>query len=191
MRRIMRSIAAILVLALSGCVSVTAVNPGMPTAVGDFTVDPQVQWANLRIGLSNEPVWTIDGFGLQEIRFYTGVQPGRPLFPIPGANQADLPVYQANMLPNDVMDFIAAALGRVGYLQVRTAALTPAPFGSAMGFRFDLTMTTAAGLQMKGSALAAQRNGHLDVILYLAAAEHYYDRYAPVVDRIFASVRTV
>jgi len=42
---------------------------------------------------------------------------------------------------------------------------------------------------MKGTALMAQRNKKLDLIIFVAPSEYYYDRYAPVVDRIFASVK--
>ena len=44
----------------------------------------------------------------------------------------------SSMLPNDVMDLIARSLGKMGYQNVHASNLTPAPFGNATGFRFDL-----------------------------------------------------
>jgi hypothetical protein len=43
---------------------------------------------------------------------------------------------------------------------------------------------------MKGVALGALREGQLDLIVFVAPAEYYFDRYAPVVEKIFTSVRT-
>src|ERR1044071_9937415 len=48
--------------------------------------------------------------------------------------------------------------------QVQTKALRPAAFGTAKGFRFDMSFTSPDGLQMQGMALACQRNGRLDLI---------------------------
>ena len=93
------------------------------------------------------------------------------------------------MLPDDVMDMIASTLGKNGDQQVRTSALRPVPFGTVTGFRFDLAFTTEDGLQMKGMAFFAQRRKRLDVILFVAPSEYYYDQYAPTVERIFSSVQ--
>ena len=92
------------------------------------------------------------------------------------------------MLPNDVMDLLASTVEKIGYRQVRTSGLAPFPFGAGTGFRFNLDFTTANDLQMKGTALAAQRSGKLDLILFAAPAEYYFGRYEPTVEKIFASV---
>jgi hypothetical protein len=52
-----------------------------------------------------------------------------------------------------------------------------------------LNYTTGDGLQMKGAVLFAQRRNKLDVILFAAPAEYYFDRYMPTVEKVFASVR--
>jgi hypothetical protein len=43
---------------------------------------------------------------------------------------------------------------------------------------------------MKAMVLAAQRVEALDLIMFSAPAEYYFDRYAPTVEQVFASVRT-
>jgi hypothetical protein len=98
-------------------------------------------------------------------------------------------LYNTTMLPDDVMEMIAGTLGKAGNQQLRTSALRPVPFGAVTGFRFDLAFTTQDGLQMKGLALFAQRRKKLDVILFVAPSEYYYEKYAPTVEKIFASVR--
>jgi hypothetical protein len=57
------------------------------------------------------------------------------------------------------------------------------------GFRFDLNFTNADGLQFKGVALFAERRGKLDLMLFIAPGEYYFDHYAPVVDRVFTSLQ--
>jgi hypothetical protein len=175
--------------------------------VGDgITVDPEIEWTSAAgpravipgLGLEKllfltqrdtTGVWTIDGLGLDELVFLTGVTAGDPLFRNPGAAPKDMVRYNTTMLPDDVMDMIAGTLGKAGYQQLRTSNLRPVPFGAVTGFRFDLAYTTQDGLQMKGMVLFAQRGKKLDVILFLAPSEYYYDRYAPTVERIFSSVR--
>jgi hypothetical protein len=175
--------------------------------VGDgITIDPQIEWTSAAgpraaipgLGLERllflterdtSSVWTIDGLGLDELVFLTGVTAGDPLFRSQGVAPKDMVRYNTTMLPDDVMDMIAGTLGKAGDQQLRTSALRPVPFGTVTGFRFDLAYTTQDGLQMKGTALFAQRGKKLDVILFLAPSEYYYDRYAPTVEKIFSSVQ--
>ena len=179
-------------VSLSGCVSVNAVDGMAPANVGDdITVAPQIPWAAAGGALTggSAALWTVDGFGLNEMRFITGLTAGDPLLRIPNVERKDMIVYSTTMLPDDVMEMIAGTLGKAGMRQVRTDGLRPVPFGSATGFRFDLTYTTGDGLQMKGAVLFAQRRNRLDVILFAAPAEYYFDRYIPTVEKVFASVR--
>ena len=178
--------------ALGGCVSVKAVDAMAPANVGDdITVTPQVAWAGANGILAGgaTSVWTIDGFGLNEVRFMTGIVAGDPVMRVPNVDRKDLTVYNTMMLPDEIMEMLSATLGKAGYRQVQTNALRPVPFGGATGFRFDLTYTTGDGLQMKGAAMFAQRRNKLDVILYTAPAEYYFDRYMPTVEKVFTSIR--
>jgi hypothetical protein len=177
---------------LAGCQSVPVEGLRNTTNAGDdISLDPQMVWTRVagpRDG-GTRTVWTIDGVGLDELRFLTGVAPGAPLLRIPGVEQKDMVLYNTTMLPDDVMEMIAGTLGKAGNQQLRTSALRPVPFGAVTGFRFDLAFTTQDGLQMKGLALFAQRRKKLDVILFVAPSEYYYEKYAPTVEKIFASVR--
>jgi hypothetical protein len=183
--------AALVAVVLTGCVGYKAVEAMKAVKVGDdITVDPQIQWANaVNIPGVSGIVWTVDGFGLDELRFYTGIADKAPLMAIPGIARKDMGVYNTTMLPDDVMELISSTLGKAGNQQLHTENLRPTPFGRLTGFRFDLAFTTMDGLQMKGEALFAQRRKKLDVLLYVAPAEFYYDRYADTVERIFSSVK--
>jgi len=176
---------------LAGCRSFEAEGRNQ-TYVGDsITVDLQMVWTRAD-GLGDRDtvsVWTIDGLGLDELLFFSGIAAGAPLLRIPGVAQKDMVLYNTTMLPDDVMDMIAGTLGKNGDQQVRTSALRPVPFGTVTGFRFDLAFTTEDGLQMKGMAFFAQRRKKLDVILFVAPSEYYFDEYAPTVEKIFSSVQ--
>ena len=182
-------------LALTACAGVGAgfrtVEAGMSVTVGNnVTVDPQIRWANpFGPGISTT-VWTVDGFGLNDLRFLMGIKPGNPLVRIAGVEPADVGAYAATMLPNDVMDLLASTLGKAGLQQIRTDGLRPAQFGAVQGFRFELDYLRKSGLQMKAMVLAAQRGETLDLIMFSAPAEYYFDRYAPTVEQVFSSVKT-
>lgn len=184
--------AILLCMALTGCVSVKAVDGMGPVNVGDeITVQPQMAWAAAGGALTggSAALWTVDGFGLNEMRFMTGIAAGDPVLRLANVERKDMIVYNTTMLPDDVMEMVAATLGKAGFRQIQTDALHPVPFGASTGFRFDLNYTTQDGLQMKGAALFAQRRNKLDVMLFTAPAEYYYDRYMPTVEKVFASVQ--
>jgi hypothetical protein len=183
-------------LALSGCAGVggagfRTVEAGMTVNVGNnVTVDPQIVWANPYGPGISTTVWTIDGFGLNDLRFLMGIKPGTPLARVSGVEPSEVGTYAATMLPNDVMELLSSTLGKAGFQQIRTDRLRPAQFGADQGFRFDLNYSRKNGLRMKAMVLAAQRGEALDLIMFSAPAEYYFDRYAPTVEQVFASVRT-
>lgn len=183
---------AAIAFSLTGCATYEAVNSGTTANVGgDVSVDPQVAWAKLARPNISSSLWTIDGLGLDELYFFTDVKSGQPLVKVKSDDKktANL-LYNDTMLPNDVMDLMASTLEALGYQQVHASGLAPAPFGKTTGFRFNLDFSTQSGLEMKGTALAAQRGPKLDVILFTAPNEYYFGHYSPLVDKLFASVQT-
>jgi hypothetical protein len=95
------------------------------------------------------------------------------------------------MTETEVVGFIIDSLGVAGYQNVEARALRPAPFGELNGVRFDVVAATPAGLDLTGIAQFAQSEGRLNVALFLAAREYYFDLRAGEVERILASVRTL
>jgi len=185
-------ITAALALLLASCAGYQAVEGNMTADVGDnITVTPQTTWSKVSYQSSSAAIWTIDGLGLNELRFLTGIKPGDPLFRVPGVPREDMGTFQAMMLPDEVMELVGSTLGKLHYGQMRSAGLRPASFGPVTGFRFDLTFTNEDGLQFKGTALFAERSGKLDLMLFIAPAEFYFDHYAPAVDQVFASIRVM
>jgi hypothetical protein len=179
-------------LALAGCATPAYkdVTAEKSVEVGNgVLVNPQIEWGQASVPGFRGTLWTVDGAGLDALMFFPGVPPGSALISPERSDKVDEHTYTMTMLPDDVMELTAANLEKLGYQQVHATALRPAPFGSVKGFRFDLSFTNADGLQMKGMALGCQRNGRLDLILFMAPTEYYFDHYAATVDRVFSSVQ--
>lgn len=176
-------------LLLSGCAGVDLVQAGKPADLGNgVSVTPTVAWARVH-SPAMDPVLTIDGMGLDEVHYYTGIKPGSPIFEVNGISNKEVGLYQANMLPNDIMDLLVGNLTKAGDQTVRAANLAPAHFGAANGFRFDVAYVTRDGLNMQGEALIAQRGGKLDVLLFVAPEEYYYGHRKPDVDQLFTTLQ--
>jgi len=180
--------ALLAVTLLSGCAGVDAVSAGKPADLGDgVSVVPTTVWARVHGG-ALDPLLTIDGIGLGEVRYFTGVKPGDPLFKVAGVPNAEIGGYKPDMLPNDVMELLVANLSKAGAQDVQTAALKPAKFGSRDGFAFNLSFVSKDGLNMRGEALATQRNGKLDMLLYTAPDEYYFAHRQADVEQLFATI---
>jgi len=182
---------ATLAFVLSACAGFQAVKPDAPVTIGSrLSVSPQVLWARPTGSGITDAVWTIDGFGLNELHFMVGKKAGDKLFNVRGDAGKDFPVVKKGMLPNDTMELVVNSLTKLGNNQVRSTNLAPAPFGQPdAGFRFDLSYVNADGLEMRGTALAAQRKDMVDVLLFIAPNEHYYGKLKETVDRLFLSVQ--
>ena len=174
---------------LSGCGGVDLVEAGKPADLGNgISVTPTTAWGRVH-SIGMDPVLTIDGMGLNEVHYYTGIKPGNPIFSVSGVSDKEVGLYQANMLPNDIMDLLVANLSKSGNQDVRASNLAPAHFGAANGFRFDVAYVTKDGLDMQGEALMAQRGGKLDVLLFVAPQEFYYAHRKPDVDQLFTTLQ--
>jgi hypothetical protein len=180
-------------LTLNACQGFQAVNPNERVTVNSrIAVSPQVMWAKPSgVGVS-DAVWTIDGFGLNELHFLLGRKPGDTMFTVRDSQRKDFPAVKKGMLPNDAMELMVNSMTRLGNNQVRASNLAPAAFGEPnAGFRFDLNYVNADGLEMRGMALGAQRSDMVDVLLFIAPNEYYFEKLRTTVDQLFLSVQPV
>ncbi len=175
---------------LTACVAYQAVDPNEAVTISNrFSVTPQIAWAKQTAVGSKDTIWTVDGVELNVLRFLPAIQEGDALIRQSGRRSEDIVPYKDDMLPNDVADLMVTDLTKLGYQAVSYSNLAPASFGADTGFRFDLVMSTPGGLNMQGKVLAAQRDGGLDAIMYLAPSEYYFGKYAQTVEQIFRSVK--
>tara|TARA_R110002167_G_scaffold103658_2_gene268002 strand:- start:1969 stop:2553 length:585 start_codon:yes stop_codon:yes gene_type:complete len=175
-RRVLLPLIAVLLLSgclLSGCLQVAMVPPQTPQAAANlYTVHSVAAW-NRITGLGPE-VWTKDGLGLQELRFYDATADGSPLYTRPDGKE--MPKFSADMRANDVADFFAATLLASGLSVAETSNLRPFRFAGKRGFRFDVSIVNESGARYRGEAFGAVINKKLHLIVYFGHEEHYFEQ---------------
>jgi hypothetical protein len=92
--------------------------------------------------------------------------------------------------PLEVAEMVADTIENLASgADVETTEFRPMAFGSNDGFRFEISYVQD-GLPYRGMAAGAIRGERLDLILFTAPAEHYFDLYSPEIENIIGSVRT-
>jgi hypothetical protein len=209
----------VLALALTafGCVhrESNVVKPVLPTrlAVGHgVSFDPPPGWWLVRLIANPVLMVTENGIDIDALEFRTGIAPGTPLFvlpenPAPDSTQNPMEnrsatktkiadpeiagtIFRADMTARDVMEAVAADLSRRGVSRVATTDLRPVPFGADTGFRFAYSYVDERGLRMRGLAIAALREGKLDLLMFHAPEQYVFDHARVAVERTFESIRT-
>jgi hypothetical protein len=134
---------------------------------------------------------TIDGPLLNSLYASPGLNPGQGILRqrrLGAASDRPLPAYRADMSSRELTEMVADTVSEFGYLEPETQNLRPAKFGVADGVRFDIATRTSRGLNVSGTALVAEHNKKLHVLLFLAPDEHYFGATLPEVEKVFASV---
>jgi hypothetical protein len=191
MRALRSLLAAGGLLALAACTSITAVPPG-PMHVGATQVTLGRQWSDISPvmagGLKKVRVLSIDGPLLNRLYVTDGLAEGESLIK-PPAKEKPTPRLRAGMNSSERMEFVADSIAAMNYQRVETAKPRPAKFGDQTAVRFDITARTDDGLDVMGTALAAEVGGKSYFVLYLAPAEHYYQAGLAEVEQVMASAR--
>ena len=181
------AIFVVLSVLLNACAQITLVEPKRQKIGGAFSVEPQIAWN--RIPADKIEVWTVDGVGLQAVRFFKGIKDQETLFK--SEEDAKLPVFRADMTPSDVMELVVDTLSRSGASQVEARGLRPADLGDAPGFRFEFAFLDADGLEGDGLASGAVIDNRLFMILYTGSRIHYFPKHKDHVDKLLQSVETI
>lgn len=183
-------VCALVVATLAACSS----GGGKLQAAGDAEVlnvalDTGLDWARERSG--REELWTIDGAPLNQLVIISRVKPGEHVFlgTRERKSQPDGPWFRAGMRPDEVRDIILDGLRGGGWANVRASDLRPAKFGALPALRFDLDMDNPSGLVYRGLVTAAEKDGRLTLLVWVAPAEHYYGRDIEAVTRMYDSLR--
>lgn len=132
-------------------------------------------------------LWTVDGPGLQAIRFINGVADGEALFE--GKGKEKQPTFRKSMTPSEIMEFVVDSLAGVGFEKIETTGLRPEKFGSAQGFRFDTHFVTRQGLEGQASVVGAVLKEKLHLIIYSGTRAHYYPKHRDHAERIIQSIQ--
>lgn len=197
--RLCRALGLVAALALGGCVAGFTAVPVADATVGTITVTPAAGWNKVPPGFApfarpGAQVWTQDGVLLDRFMLIPAVGEGETLFKVPPSEKkgASLPVFKADMLPNELVQFTESSLVKLlgeGSTTVKTSGLRPVSLGGQRGIQFDLGVTPADGPAYRGVAAAAVKDKKLSMILFLAADPYYFDKHKPAVEALIASAR--
>lgn len=177
-------------LSVAGCATAGSVSKG-PYKVGRvYQIEVGQQWAALPTTMTSQRTGkflTIDGPNLNLLQLVAALKDDQSLVK-ERSKDNPVPKYRSDMSQTDIVGFVTDSLATIGYQNIATHALRPSAFGTLGGVRFDLSAQTPDGLNIQGSALFAQSDGKLNLIVYLAPQEYYYSLHAAEVERILSSV---
>jgi hypothetical protein len=165
------------------------IEPGRQTIAGAYTVEPARPWSAFARG---EPTtWTIDGPNLQRLRFIGGIEDGQPLLPNPPLLALlrvpdRRPRFRTALTLPEVAEIVADGL--FGSL-FAPRNIRPAPFGTAPGFRFEVSYATSDGVSREALVAGAVIDRRLHVVVYEGTALHHFARHRDEAERIIDSIR--
>ncbi len=181
---------ALALLVVAGCGGNRLQKAGNAT-VFDLQLETQLDWARIRAPRQEQ--WTIDGAPLNQLMILSRIQPREHVFLRAKERswRPDGPWFRAGMRPDEVRDIVLDGLRGAGWANVAGRDLRPVRWGDTPGLAFDLDLDNPNGLVYRGRVTAAERDGRLTLLVWIAPAEHYYGRDAEAVGRMFDSLRFV
>jgi hypothetical protein len=182
----MKAATLLLLLLLGGCSPWRVSEPGTRVDLGLYSVDPQIVW-NMT-SFDRGEGWTVDGWTLHSLSFIKGLKDGQVLW-ASLQDTPNAPVFNKDMTPHEIAEFIAGSLSLQGAKKVKTAGLKPQAFGKLSGFRFDLEYADESDLEVQGLVTGVVHDGRLHLILYRGAKEYYFPKYREPVEKMIASIR--
>lgn len=191
-----RRICMLMPFLLSGCVvGYSLVAPGM-VVVEDLHVQVDQSWnraPSTHVAMSRRGTegWTHDGMLLDHLVIIPAVPDGEAIF-FTREKTAALPVFRADMLPNEIEELVEFSLGKYfgeGQAIINTENLRPFRFGEQRGVRFDLRATVTNSPEYRGTVGAFIANEKLYLMFFLAAVPHYYDKHIAAAAAVIESAR--
>jgi hypothetical protein len=186
MRRRLRILCVLaLAAALSSCAAWTLVTPKPTKLSGGLVLTPENEWSAAKYGVTQ--TWTVHGPELEAISVVSGLADGKSM--VPAGYKEKMPLFRSGMAASEVAEMTVETLLRMGYGRVDLLGVRPESFAGHPGFRFDLDLTSARGLDGSGFGAGAIVNGKLYMIVYRAPKLHYFERYKPAAEKLIASAQ--
>jgi hypothetical protein len=159
----------------------TEMPAGKPVAVAKstMTVTPGQNWNRWSARPSQKgELWTIDGLSLNELSFFAAVSSGEPLYRELNKKDQPLPKFKSGMLPTDLVEFFEASNRIVLQSPLFTIdKVEPTKLSGNDAVRFSYHYAVEGDqLNRKGEGVAANINGKLYLVNFVAPEIHYYDR---------------
>jgi hypothetical protein len=98
------------------------------------------------------------------------------------------PHFRVTMTPSEIVELVADTWSLFGASKIRATGLRPAKFGTADGFRFELTFVWRDGVDAEATVVGAVIKQQLQLIVYSGTRLHYFEKYRPTVERLLDSI---
>jgi hypothetical protein len=147
-------------------------------ADSSLMVTPPRDWNRLGQNIGkNAETWTLDGEQLNDLTFYAGIAPGKPLVKERSKKKDPLPKFQKTTLLVEVPELLEGTyrtVKKIGAFKVTGSE--PTPFLGAAGVFFTYEYTDEDQITRKGEARAAIVAGNLYMISFDAPRLYYFDK---------------
>lgn len=181
---------------LTGCATGYSLVPigtqsiaGMSINAGDgWNMAPRLYVANSR---QDAQTWTQDGMLLDRIVFIPAVPDGEALL-VTRRDDTALPVFRADMLPNEIEELVESTIVKYfgeGNATASTSNLRPHRYGSNNGIMFNVSVLAEDSPEYKGTVGSFVANDHLYMIWYFGAHPYYYEKHQEQAEAIIQSAR--
>lgn len=147
-------------------------------ADSNLTVTPSRDWNRLsgKIGKSTE-TWTLDGGQLNDVTFFGGIEPGKPLVKERSKKRDPLPKFTESTLLVEVPELLEGTYRTYKELAAFDVGTSvPAKFLGRDGIRFTYEFTDRDGLTRKGESTAVIIDKKLYMVTFDAPRLYYYDK---------------
>ncbi|MDV3457600.1 hypothetical protein RZN05_11445 [Sphingomonas sp. HF-S4] len=156
-----------------------------------LTVTPGRDWNRVsgKPG-KNAETWTLDGGQLNDLTFFGGIEPGKPLVKERHKKKDPLPKFgKATLLVElpELLEGTYRAYKKIGAFQ--TLSTAPTKFLGQDGVAFTYEYTDEDQITRKGEAVAAIVGGKLYMVSFDAPRLHYFDRAIGDVRALVATAR--
>ncbi|WP_085810717.1 hypothetical protein [Sphingomonas sp. TZW2008] len=145
-----------------------------------MTVTPARDWNKLSVSAGKQTeTWTLDGEELNDVTFFAGIEPGKPLVREVSKKRKPLPKFTKETLLVEVPELVEGTYRSAK--DIATFAITgskPDQFLGRDGIRFTFDYVDNDALPRRGEGRAALVNGLLYMAVFAAPRLNYYDRTA-------------
>jgi len=174
------TIAASMLLASPGIAGNALREQGKPATIADsmLTVTPSRDWNRLAYAPGkNTELWTLDGENLNDVTFFAGIEPGKPLIREVSKKRKPLPKFTRETLLVEVPELLEGTYR--ASKEIATFTVTgakPDRFLEQEGIRFTFDYVDGDGLGRLGEGRAALIGGKLYMATFSAPRLHYFER---------------
>ncbi|MDP1028459.1 hypothetical protein Q5H91_14650 [Sphingomonas sp. KR1UV-12] len=176
----------LLALALSAAVTVPgfAANAfrerGKASTIADslLTITPTRDWNRLGISPGKKTeVWTLDGEELNDVTFFAGIEPGKPLIREVSKKRKPLPKFTRDTLLVDIPELLEGTYRASRNIATFTVSgARPDRFLDRDGIRFTFDYVDEDNLPRRGEGRASLVDGLLYMATFSAPRLYYHDR---------------